>query len=131
MGEAGVRRLLILTLAGGLAACSSPSYPTRVEPSSATAPATSAPSATPNSPATTPALRSPAPRPQVSVRDQCGAAQMQGMVGRPRTEIPVPIDPGRQRVACTSCPVTDDYNPARLNFFFDADSGLIRQVRCG
>jgi hypothetical protein len=77
------------------------------------------------------APRSAIPRPQVTVRDQCGAAEAQGLVGRPRTEIPVPIDPGRQRVACTTCPVTDDFNPARLNFFFDADSGRIKEIRCG
>jgi hypothetical protein len=126
-----MKKLLVPMLAAALAACSSPSYPTRVQPPSAPAPATPGPTATPAPAAPDSALRSPVPRPQAATRDQCGAAQMQGMVGRPRTEIPVPVDPGRQRVACTSCPVTEDYNPARLNFFFDADSGLIRQVRCG
>jgi hypothetical protein len=64
-------------------------------------------------------------------RDQCGAAQHQQFVGRPRTEIPVPVNPNLQRVACTTCPVTQDFSPSRLNFFFDADTGLIREVRCG
>jgi hypothetical protein len=116
--------LTVLALA--LAACSTPTYPT-----TASAPATAdAPAAT--TPAPTPApKRSPIPRPQVSVRDQCGAAELQGLVGRPRTEIPVPLDPNRQRVACTSCPVTEDFDPGRLNFFFDAETGRIKQVRCG
>lgn len=71
------------------------------------------------------------PRPEALARDQCGAADLQRLVGRPRTEIPVPVIPSRQRVACTTCPVTEDFNPARLNFFYDADSGKIRQIRCG
>jgi hypothetical protein len=64
-------------------------------------------------------------------RDQCGLAAAQALVGRPRSEIPVPINPAQQRVACTTCPVTLDYNPARLNFFFDAQTGAVREVRCG
>jgi hypothetical protein len=52
-------------------------------------------------------------------------------VGRPRTEIPVPLDPRRQRVTCTSCPGADDVDPSRLNFLFDAGTGRIRQIRCG
>ena len=125
MGEAGVRIAAGLIAAGlALAACS-PKYAT-TKPGAAAAPA---PVVAPAVQA--PAPRSPIPRPQVSVRDQCGAAEVQGLIGRPRTEIPVPVEPSRQRVACTTCPVTDDYNPARLNFFFDADSGRIREIRCG
>ena len=63
--------------------------------------------------------------------DTCGARTMQHLVGRSRTEIPVPVNPARQRVACTGCPITQDYSPERLNFFFDADTGIIREVRCG
>lgn len=82
-------------------------------------------------PSPPPAPRSSIPRPQVSVKDQCGAAELQGLIGHSRAEIPVPVDPSRQRVACTTCPVTLDFNPDRLNFFFDADTGLIREIRCG
>jgi hypothetical protein len=63
--------------------------------------------------------------------DQCGAAQAQRFVGRHRSEIPVPVNPGLQRVACTTCPVTMDFHPRRLNFFYDAETGLIKEVRCG
>jgi hypothetical protein len=66
-----------------------------------------------------------------TARDQCGAADLQGLVGKPRTEIPIPIDPTRQRVACTTCPVTLDFSPQRLNFFFDAATGVIKEIRCG
>lgn len=70
---------------------------------------------------------SPIPTP----KDACGAADLQRLVGHARTEIPVPVDPNRQRVACTTCPVTQDYRPERLNFFFDAQTGLIREIKCG
>ncbi|MET0273421.1 MAG: peptidase inhibitor I78 [Phenylobacterium sp.] len=81
-------------------------------------------------PAATPAPR-PAPPPRTSSRDQCGAADLQHLVGRPRSDIPVPVEPGRQRVACTTCPVTQDYAPGRLNFFFDSGTGVIKEIRCG
>jgi hypothetical protein len=92
----------------GLAACASPAP----EPPP------------PAQPAPPPAAPPPAP-------DSCGAAEAQRLVGRPRTEIPVPLRPELQRVACTTCPVTLDYNPNRLNFFFDAATGIVREVRCG
>lgn len=100
-----------------LAACSTP-------PQAIPAPAPSAPPAAP-------APQSPVPKPPVAGKDSCGAAAVQNLVGRPRSEIPVPVDPSRQRVACTTCPVTMDYSPQRLNFFFDAETGIIKQIRCG
>ena len=63
--------------------------------------------------------------------DSCGAAQHQHLVGRPRAEIPVPLRPDLQRVACDSCPITQDYSAQRLNFFFDADTGRITRISCG
>lgn len=83
-------------------------------------------------PAAEPApVATPAPSPAPPQTDACGAAELQGLIGHPRTEIPVPVQPDRQRVACTTCPVTQDYRPERLNFFFDAGTGLIREIRCG
>lgn len=70
----------------------------------------------------------PAPPP---APDMCGASELQHLVGRPRSEIPVPVNPDRQRVACTTCPITMDFSPRRLNFFFDAKTGIIREIRCG
>jgi len=64
-------------------------------------------------------------------RDQCGAGDLAYLVGRPKGEIPVPVDPTHRRVACTTCPVTMDYSPRRLNIYFDAESGVIREVKCG
>lgn len=88
----------------------------------------SAPGPEPEPPAPPVAETAPAPEPR---GDACGAAELQSLVGRPRSEIPVPVDPARQRVVCTTCPVTQDYSPQRLNFFFDAETGLIREIRCG
>tara|TARA_R110000764_G_scaffold56692_3_gene123581 strand:+ start:485 stop:655 length:171 start_codon:yes stop_codon:yes gene_type:complete len=56
---------------------------------------------------------------------------LQWLVGRSRTEIPVPVDVINRRVVCTTCPVTQDYSPYRLNIFFDSDTQRVEQVRCG
>ena len=53
------------------------------------------------------------------------------LVGRSRTEIPVPVDPSHRRVSCTTCPVTMDYMPDRTDILFDARTGLITEVKCG
>ena len=119
-----MRAVVILALALFLAACSGPRYPTTA-PTAGTAPPPSPPALARAPP------RSPIPKPQVTVRDPCGAADLQRLVGRPRTEVPIPVDPNRQRVACTTCPVTDDFDVGRLNFFFDAETGRIKQIRCG
>jgi len=75
----------------------------------------------------------PEPLPVVAPQpaDACGAEAVRHLIGRPRSEIPVPVRPNLQRVACTTCPVTLDFNPNRLNFFFDADTGIIKEIRCG
>jgi hypothetical protein len=85
-------------------------------------------------PATPPAAEAPpnaGPPAADETADACGASAMQHLVGRPRSEIPVPVKPQLQRVACTTCAITLDFNPNRLNFFFDAETGIIKQVRCG
>jgi len=81
-----------------------------------------------------PAPPPPPPPPKVTPApavDQCGAAEAQSYVGRNRITLPVPVQPALQRVTCNTCPVTLDYNPRRLNFFYDARTGLVTQVRCG
>ena len=104
-----------------LAACTGPAYP--VAGPVAPSPPAAAPTAVAR-------LETPIPRPAETAKE-CGAAALQGLIGRPRTEVPVPLDPGRQRVACTTCPAADNVDPSRLNFLFDAQTGLIREVRCG
>ena len=88
----------------------------------------------PHRPAPPETAAPPPPPPAVKpapTADTCGARPMQSLIGRPRTEIPVPVRPERQRVVCTTCPMTMDYSAERLNFFFDATTGLIKEVRCG
>ena len=108
-----MRAVVVAGLALVLAACSS--GPSEVTPTTPPAPRPVA----------------PPPAPATPARDQCGAADLQGLVGKSRTEIPIPIDPTKQRVACTTCPVTMDFSPRRLNFFFDAATGVIKEIRCG
>lgn len=92
-----------------------------------------APLISPRPPQPSPAGPAPAPAPPAATpaRDSCGAAALQALIGRPRTEIPVPLYPDRERVACTTCPITQDYRPDRLDIFFDEATGIIRQIRCG
>lgn len=78
-----------------------------------------------------PPLSRPATPPPSESADACGANEAQRFVGRPRSEIPVPVLPNLQRVACTTCPVTMDFNARRLNFFYDAQTGIVKKVSCG
>lgn len=116
-----MRRLAAICIAVGMGAAGCAPTPLAFPKTSVTAPEPR--------PAATAArgTMSPIPTP----KDACGAADLQALVGHSRTEIPVPVDPNRQRVACTTCPVSTDVRPERLNFFFDAGSGQIREIRCG
>lgn len=78
-------------------------------------------------PSTTPQPAADAPPPN----DLCRAREHRNLIGKPRSEAPVPVLPALQRVACTTCPMTMDHNPYRLNILFDADTGIIREVKCG
>ena len=72
----------------------------------------------------------PGPPPPPS-ENQCRAAEYQYLIGRNRSQIPVQPPGANWRVTCTTCPVTMDYNPGRLNILFDERSGIVREVRCG
>jgi len=63
--------------------------------------------------------------------DQCKAAQYQSYIGRNRSELPRQPDGERWRVTCTTCPMTMDYNPSRLNILYDEQTGIIRKMNCG
>ncbi|TAJ55523.1 I78 family peptidase inhibitor [Brevundimonas sp.] len=62
---------------------------------------------------------------------QCKADQYQRFVGRNRSELPPRPADEVWRVTCTTCPVTMDYNPSRLNILFEESTGVIREVKCG
>lgn len=112
MGEEGLRHALFAGLLGALAlaACASPDQPS--------------PPATVARPAPAPAAPAPPP-------DQCGARELAWLVGKPKTDIPIPVYLRNRRVLCTTCPRTEEYMPRRLNIFFDADTGVVEEVRCG
>ena len=63
--------------------------------------------------------------------DICHAAALQYLVGKNKAEAPAPVDPSRRRVYCSTCAVTLDYRPDRLDIEFDKDSGTITAVKCG
>lgn len=62
---------------------------------------------------------------------QCRADQYQRYVGRNRSELPPKPANETWRVTCTTCPVTMDYSPSRLNIFYEERTGIIREVKCG
>jgi hypothetical protein len=64
-------------------------------------------------------------------RDECNAAAYKYLVGKNKSELPAKPANAIWRIACTSCAVTTDYAPARLNIFFDTKSAVIKEVRCG
>lgn len=91
----------------------------------------SAPPPAPLPPPETPVAPPPVAIAPPQPHDQCGMAQAQAFVGRHRTDLPAPVDPTRWRVACTTCPVTMDFRPDRLNILFDAETGVVKEVKCG
>lgn len=114
-----MKRFVLAGVALLLASCSSGAP--------APAPAPMPPPTTPTAP---PAVALPA-KPPVAEKDQCGLKDAQAFVGKNRTDLPAPVDPSRWRVACTTCPVTMDYRPDRLNILFNPDTGVVQQVKCG
>jgi hypothetical protein len=89
------------------------------------------PSPVQSAPAPAQAPQSPAQSLRPVANDQCGASALQYLVGRPRTEIPVPLQPSTRRVVCSSCVITQDYRADRQTIVFDSDTGLIKSVACG
>ena len=71
------------------------------------------------------------PMPPGDGPSQCRADQYQRYIGRNRSELPARPAGETWRVTCTTCPVTMDYNPRRLNILYDQSTGVIREVKCG
>ncbi len=66
-----------------------------------------------------------------TVKEQCDAHDLAYLVGKPHTQIPVPVDPSKRRVACSTCALADDYRPDRTDILFDSETGLVLSVTCG
>ena len=62
--------------------------------------------------------------------DTCSAADYQSLIGRNIGAVTFPAD-ANIRVACTTCMVTQDYRPERMNIRFDEETGVIEEVSCG
>jgi hypothetical protein len=125
MGAAGLSRAA-LGLAALLSACGELNQPVAHQPRQA--------SSRPDTPVSAPVMQTPAAAPQPVERppaDACGAKALAHLVGKNRSEIPIPVNPAQRRVACNTCPITEDYSPWRLNIFYDAKTGVITEVRCG
>lgn len=78
-----------------------------------------------------PAAPDPGPTPGPDAPTQCGADRYRHLVGQNRSTLPAAPAGETWRVTCTTCPVTMDYNPRRLNILFDERTGVIREVKCG
>lgn len=63
--------------------------------------------------------------------DQCRASEYRRYVGRNRSQLPPEPAGETWRVTCTTCPVTMDYNPRRLNILYEESTGVIHEVKCG
>ena len=91
----------------------------------------SAPPPAPLPPPETPVAPPPVAIAPPQPKDQCGMVEAKAFIGKNRTELPAAVDPTRWRVACTTCPVTMDFRPDRLNILFDAETGRVKEVKCG
>ncbi|WP_140985279.1 proteinase inhibitor i78 [Asticcacaulis tiandongensis] len=93
--------------------------------------------ATTDTPAPQPAAPAPVARPAPPPEfkpvqtDSCGAYALQELIGKPRSEIPVPLEPSRRRVLCSTCAATMDFNAQRQTIVFDTDTGIIKSITCG
>lgn len=106
-----------------------PQQPTPPSSPPLSAPVSQPPPQTPAPQTQPPSSQAPYLIPQTEMT--CEAASLAYLVGKPRSAIPVPVDPSRRRVSCTTCPVTQDYRPERTDILFDARTGLITEVKCG
>ena len=120
MAQGGVRVLAATAVAALAVGCTSPKPPPPTPPAPA-------PFIAPPPAAAPPAQAAPPPRPA----DSCGAVDLQYLIGKPRTEIPIPLYPNRRRVVCSTCPMTQDYVSTRQTIIYDAGSGLVSSVKCG
>lgn len=69
--------------------------------------------------------------PELGKPDLCNAQSLTYLIGRPRTEIPIPVDPSTRQVVCTTCIAPQDDSDTRQRILFDAETGLITAVGCG
>src|SRR5262245_50156586 len=64
-------------------------------------------------------------------QDACRASQSRYLVGKKRSALPAKPDGANWRIACSSCAVTLEFTPTRMNIFFDEKTDVIKEVKCG
>jgi hypothetical protein len=62
---------------------------------------------------------------------QCKADAYRGYIGKNRSEVPAAPVGETRRVVCSTCAVTMDFNPDRVNIVYDTTSNLVTEVKCG
>lgn len=63
--------------------------------------------------------------------DRCQASRYQRFVGRPVAEMPDAPQDAVWRTHCSTCAVTQELAPHRMNISFDAKTGTIVAIACG
>ena len=63
--------------------------------------------------------------------DTCGAAAYSSTIGDDYRTVPAAPSGRVFRVVCTTCPMTKDLNPRRLNFLYDEPTGKVVRLTCG
>lgn len=71
------------------------------------------------------------PAPPSNELGQCKADAYRSYIGKNRSELPAAAPGETRREVCTTCAMTMDFNPDRVNIVYDANSNLITQVKCG
>lgn len=64
------------------------------------------------------------------IPQRCDAAGARSLIGSHVGAVTFPAG-ATVRIVCTTCPVTKDLRPDRLNVRFDEATGIIRSVDCG
>lgn len=61
---------------------------------------------------------------------QCKADRSMSLIGSHVGAVTFP-EGANVRIVCTTCAMTRDYRPDRLNVLFDEQTGIIQELRCG
>ena len=71
------------------------------------------------------------PPPSASLPGECKADAYRSYIGKNRSELPATPAGETRRVVCSTCAVTMDFNPERVNIVYDTTSNLVTEVKCG
>jgi hypothetical protein len=71
------------------------------------------------------------PPPPSNELGQCKADAYRSYIGKSRLELPAAPVGETRRVVCSTCAVTMDFNPNRVNIVYDTASNLVTEVKCG